>query len=72
MSEECVSHFRSIILPINDFQRLLKRSDRVLVFQEENNVPKDCGCCRGDSGGEGEDQLRLQQRDQEGNYHVNA
>ena len=56
----------------HDFQWLLKRSDSVLVFQEENNVPKDCGKCRGDCRWEGEDQLRLQQRNQEGNYHVNA
>lgn len=59
-------------MPVIDLQGLLRRSDRFLVFQEENNVPKDRGRDGGDSGREREDRLCLQQSNQEGDYHVNA
>lgn len=49
-----------------------KGCDGALTFQEENNVPKNCGKCGGDSRGEGEGQLHLQQSHQKGNYHVNT
>lgn len=44
----------------------------ICQFQEENNVPKNCGSNGGSSRWEGQGQLRRQQSDQEGNYHVNA
>lgn len=43
-----------------------------VAFQEENNVPETGGKHAGNARGEGEDQLRLQQPDQEGDHHVNA